>query len=632
MSEPGGTQSILAPVSAPCITTVAGQGNGEYTGDGHAATEAGLYHPNTVATDAFGNLYIADSENHRVRRVDARTQTISTVAGNGNQEFSGDDGPAVDASLSGPRGIAVDAEGNLYIADTDHHRVRRVDAKTQTISTVAGDGRAGFDGDDKAADEASLYTPFGVVVDSGGHLYIADTDNHRVRKVDAKTQTITTVAGNGDEDFSGDDGPAVHAALNHPRAVVVDTGGNLYIADTDNDRVRRVDAKTRTITTVVGDGSAIFSGDHGPAVNAGLNRPRGVVVDSEGSLYVADTHNHRVRRVDGKTQTIITFAGDGSADYGGDGGPADKAALNGPCGAAVGSDGSLYISDTQNNRVRKVSGVPVPALFSVWPGGLTTLERGTGKAGWPGVYVKALGGGTVLPQTVRVTLPPGRHLQFSGSGSLMVFGKKKDGGFGPLATYSGSLSDDKQTFTTHGPVDLLLSKEGTTNSLLVEVQAPADAVLGEARLTFTVGDHAPTSAPVDVTVGFSVSPGGPTKVKRGQDQAWPGIYVKALGDGVPPQRVSVRLPGGKGLRFYGSGNLLVWGNGQQLASYGGILSDDKQTFTTGGPVDLHLSGAGTSNSLLIGVQIPADAELGEAKPAFTVGDKSTYAPVEVVAE
>ncbi|MBP2401658.1 NHL repeat-containing protein [Streptomyces syringium] len=626
MSEHGGTQGALEPTSDPSIDTAAGNGNGDYSGDGHTATAADLYHPNAVATDAFGNVYIADTGNHRVRRVDAKTRTISTVAGNGELDFSGDDGPAIDAALSSPCGVALDAEGNLYIADTGNHRVRKVDAKTQAITTYAGDDSAGFDGDEKAADEASLYTPFGVVVDSGGDLYIADTDNHRVRKVDAKTRTITTVAGNGEQDFSGDDEPAVHAALNRPRGVAVDPHGNLYIADTDNDRVRRVDAKTRTITTVVGDGSAIFSNDFGAAVHAGLNRPRSVAVDSGGSLYVADTGNHRVRRVDAKTQTITTFAGDGSADYGGDGGPAAKASLNGPCGAAVSSDGSLYIADTRNNRVRKVSSLPVPARIAVWSGGMTTLDR-SGGAGWPGVYVKALGGGWIPPQTVSVQLPKGKNLRFSGSGTLLVY--LEDGN---TYSYDGTLSEDQQTFTTNSPVDLHLSGAGATNSLLIAVEAPDNAVLGEAQLTFTVGDQPPTASPVDVVVGFSVTPGGPTELRRGQDLAMPGIYVKQLGGGqVPPQTVSVRLPEGKNLQFYGSGNLIVYVSPEEQYPYGGRLSADKQAFTADN-VDLRLSGPGTSSSLLILVHTPDDAVLGEGDLTFTVGGKQAVAPVDVIAE
>ncbi|GAA4934532.1 hypothetical protein GCM10023237_66030 [Streptomyces coeruleoprunus] len=342
-----------------------------------------------------------------------------------------------------------------------------------------------------------------------------------------------------------------------------------------------------------------------------------------------------MRKIDSVSRSITTVAGNGSTGFGGDGGLAVNAVLNEPRSIAVDPGGDLYISDTGNNRVRKVSEVPVTAPFSVSPGGTATLERGTGKFGWPGVYVKALGSGGVAPQTVRVTLPAGKGLQFHGSGNLIVYGEDRDGRFGQLASYGGTLSVDKQTFTTDGPVDLHLGTNGKTNSLLIGVVAPADAVLGETKLTFTVGDRPPTSAPVNVTVGFSVSPGGTTTLERGKS-AWPGVYAKALGDGgVAPQTVRVTLPPGKGLQFHGSGNLIVYGEDRdghfgQLASYGGTLSADKQTFTTHGPVDLHLWKAQASNSLLIGLVAPADAVPGETKPTFTVGGQPpTSAPVNV---
>ncbi|MFI1178833.1 hypothetical protein ACH4UT_04675 [Streptomyces sp. NPDC020799] len=380
-----------------------------------------------------------------------------------------------------------------------------------------------------------------------------------------------------------------------------------------------------SIDTVAGNGNADYTGDGHAAGTASLCRPNTVATDAFGNVYLADTDNHRVRKVDAKTQTITTFAGDGSADYGGDGGPAAKASLNGPCGVAVGSDGSLYISDTQNHRVRKVSGLPVPAQIAVWSGGMTTLDR-SGGAGWPGVYVKALGDGWIPPQTVSVQLPKGKNLRFSGSGTLLVYLAD-----GSPYYYGGTVSADKQTFTTNSPVDLHLSGAGATNSLLVAVEAPDGAELGEAQLTFTVGDLPPTAAPVDVVVGFSVTPGGPTTVRRGQDLAMPGMFVNQLGVGkVPPQTVSVRLPEGKNLQFHGGGNLLVWGDGRQLASYGGTLSEDKQTFTTNGPVDLRLSGPGASNSLLILVHTPEDAVLGDTNLTFTVGGKQTVAPVTVI--
>ena len=340
------------------ITTVAGTGDREFSGDGGPATEAEL-RPLAVAVDGAGNLYIADYGNSRVRRVDAEG-TITTVAGTGDSRFSGDGGPATEAGLD-PRAVAVDGAGNLYIADYDNHRVRRVDAEG-TITTVAGSGDEGFSGDGGPATEAGL-DPRAVAVDGAGNLYIADHRNRRVRRVDAEG-TITTVAGSGDEGFSGDGGPATEAGLD-PRAVAVDGAGNLYIADQFNRRVRRVDAEG-TITTVAGSGSTEFSGDWGPATEAGFYTPNGLAVDGAGNLYIADGRL-RVRRVDAEG-TITTVAGTGDWIFSGNGGPATEAGLS-PRALAVDGAGNLYIADYRNSRVRRVE---QPSLAPASPGPWTT--------------------------------------------------------------------------------------------------------------------------------------------------------------------------------------------------------------------------------------------------------------------
>ncbi|MDP9442396.1 MAG: right-handed parallel beta-helix repeat-containing protein [Actinomycetota bacterium] len=330
------------------IVTATGGGS-EGLGDGGAATSAQLKNPRGVAVDGAGNLYIADRSDNRVRRVDA-SGAITTVAGTGVFGYSGDAGPATHARLSFPHGVAVDGSGNVYIADTGNDRVRKVDA-SGTITTVAGTGGDGYSGDGGPATAAELSSPYGVAVDSAGNLYIADTINHRIRKVDA-SGTITTVAGTGDHGYSGDGGPATQAQLRLPRGVAVDNSRNLYIADTLNSRVRKVDA-SGTITTVAGTGDYGYSGDGGRAIEADLYEPEGVAVDRSGALYIADTYNHRVRKVDA-SGTIVTVAGTGLRGYSGDGGPATEAQLNYPYSVALDSAGGLYIADGQNTRVRRM--------------------------------------------------------------------------------------------------------------------------------------------------------------------------------------------------------------------------------------------------------------------------------------
>ncbi len=370
------------------ITTVAGTGERGYSGDGGLAVEAGFGYITDVAVDGAGNLYIAEPGNHRVRRVDAATGIITTVAGTGVQGYAGDGGPAVEAWLNRPASVAVDSAGSLFIGDIENFRVRRVDS-SGTITTVAGTGVRGYSGDGGPAVEAQLFVPADVAVDSAGNLYIPSEYGRRVRRVDAATGTITTIAGTGERGSGGDGGPATMATFRDAQDVAVDDAGNIYITDREGNRIRRVDA-SGTITTVAGTGGRVgFSGDGGPALEAQLFLPECVAVDAAGNVYIADRFNHRIRRVD-TAGTITTFAGTGN-DFSGEGGPAILARLNHPHGVAVDDSGNLYIADTWNHQIHRVDA-----------SGIVATVAGTGEFGYSGDGGPAVAAQLIRPADVSV--------------------------------------------------------------------------------------------------------------------------------------------------------------------------------------------------------------------------------------
>ncbi len=374
------------------VTIVAGTGTLGSAGDGGHATNAQLVRPWGVAVDGLGNVYIADRLNDRVRRVDP-TGVIDTIAGTGVAGFSGDDGPAISAQLNEPTGVAVDGLGTVYIADTNNHRVRRIDLDG-VITTIAGAGTAGLSGDSGPATSAQLNVPMGVAVAGDGSVYIADEANHRVRRV---TGGIISTAAGTTFGYGGDGGPATSAQLANPHGVALDKLGNLYITDFGNARLRRVDP-LGTITTVAGTGSWGYSGDGGPAEVAKLNGPKGAAIDVAGNVYIADQFNHRIRRIDG-AGVITTVAGNGYVGYAGDHGPALTVRLEVPRGMVVDGVGNLYISDTSNHRVRRLDG-----------SGVITTVAGVGVYGYSG------DGGPAT--SAMIGYPQG--LELDGSGSLFI--------------------------------------------------------------------------------------------------------------------------------------------------------------------------------------------------------------------
>jgi sugar lactone lactonase YvrE len=371
------------------IHTVAGNGAKGYAGDGGPALQAALAGPTAVAQDAAGNIFIADSHNQRIRKVDGNG-TISTVAGEG---FSGslDDGvPATSARLRSPQGVAVDTSGAIYIADTYSQRLRKVDAGPEgKITTVAGRLGADYPDGGVPALTVRLISPHGVSLDGHGNLFVTDLRGHRVDKV-SPTGLVTTVAGNGASDYTGNDGNATSASLASPSETAVDEAGNLYIADTNNHSIRKVDAEG-VITTVAGTGAPGFGGDGDNATTARLNSPYGIAADRRGNVFIADTYNHRIRKLDLAGGTITTVAGTGVPGYAGDGKLAAAAQLNAPHAVAVDDQGNLYIADTHNHRIRRVDS-----------GGIIRTVAGNGLEGYAGDGSTAVSASLSYPHGVAV--------------------------------------------------------------------------------------------------------------------------------------------------------------------------------------------------------------------------------------
>jgi len=327
-------------------------------GDGGPAGRALLQGPSGLFISGSGDLLIVDSLSHRIKQVDHTTGTIITVAGNNHCYqnrcdgfFSGDGGPATTAELNNPRAVAADADGNIFFSDTNNNRVRRIDKKTGVISTVAGTVR-GFSGDGGPATKAELNIPWGIALDASGNVFVADSGNGRVRRIDHSTGLITTVAGRGWGVSSGDGGPAISAGVLQPLGLDIDDTGNLFICG--DRRVRRVDAKTGIISTIAGGNGQDFGGDGGLAVKAELRSAEAISVDHAGNVFVTDSGNHRVRRVDHVTGIITTVVGNGQQGYKGDGGPATSAEVSLLFGLAVDDAGNLFIADANNNRIRRV--------------------------------------------------------------------------------------------------------------------------------------------------------------------------------------------------------------------------------------------------------------------------------------
>ena len=345
-------------VRGQIITTIAGTGD-SLLGDGGPAINAGVSGPYCVALDSHGNFYISDGNHARIRKVDS-AGTITTIAGNGTEGYYGDSIAATSAMLNRPNGIVVDHLGNVYFSDAGNNRVRKV-TTAGIITTIAGNGSATYNGDNIPADTAAIAAPHFLALDDTGNLYIVEHTGSRIRKV-SPSGMINTVAGTGVVGNTGDGGPATAAKIAGPYGIVL-YNGSIIFSDATADVVRKIDA-SGIITTIAGNPTATAIGDSGPADSARLNAPIGVAVDAAGNLFIADANQHRIRRVDGLTHIISTVAGNGSFGYSGDGGLAANAQLMTPEGLALDTAGNIYIADYDGYRVRFINNATL-ALSSV---------------------------------------------------------------------------------------------------------------------------------------------------------------------------------------------------------------------------------------------------------------------------
>lgn len=350
--------SLALSASAATIDTIAGDGRAGRVGDHGPAVDSQLNQPFFCALDRQGNLFVADLGNECVRRIDAETGAITTVAGNGQTGYSGDGGPAVDATFNQPCALAVDDGGHLFVVDRLNAVIRRVD-RQGVITTVAGTGEKKYSGDGGPGQSAALREPHDCCLDGRGGLLIADVADWRIRRLDLNTGEISTFAGTGRPRMRpkradlGDGGLATEAVILGARAVCVDVQGNTYICEREGNSLRKVDLHG-VISTVAGTGDAGYSGDGGPATEATFRGPKGLCADAAGNIYVVDTENHAIRRIDAASGAITTFVG-GRAGPGGDGGAADQAGLFRPHGCLMAPDGALLIADTENHRIRRVA-------------------------------------------------------------------------------------------------------------------------------------------------------------------------------------------------------------------------------------------------------------------------------------
>ena len=634
-----GTPSFFNPLrramlllGAMLLTTIAAAGQGSVQ-----ATTIPLLLPGGLAYDAAGNLYFAETARNVVRRVSANG-VLATIAGTGTQGFGGDGGAATAAMLDSPAAVTFDQAGDLFIADTHNHRIRRVDAVSGTISTFAGNGNAGASADGTAAISSTIDLPVALAMDAADNLFFADAATHRVRRIDAVTGVIRTVAGNGIQGYSGDGGPALTAEIDSPWGLALDAAGNLYLADTHNHRVRRVDAVSGVITTVAGNGQPGFAGDSGAALSARVDLPRGLALDANGGLWIVDSLNQRIRHVDWASGQITTSAGDGTQGFSGDGAAGITAELDTPRAIAIAPGILPVFSDTGNGRVRDVDSAGVIHTLA----GLGTVGPATLALSAPAVVLYGTGLVTATlaasPATGSVTFfdTPANAAQPVTLGSVALQSNAAVEGTTTLAAGTHSLTATYAGDMTHQSAASNALALTVTPAVATAVINPAVMLYGQATpaLTGTLSGILPQDAgavglALETTAGPGTAPGiypisaTLTGAKAGNYTLTP--YLAAIAISKAP--VTVSLPTSLAVQVAsttsgtptGVVDLLDGGNLYATAQFGAIgsvafsssgLSAGSHTLTAlyGGDGDFL---GGTSTPLIVTIG-------GAAAPDFTL--------------
>jgi len=544
------------------IETFAGNGRLDYSGDGGPALAAAIGNPRAISVDGAGNVVFSDFFSDRIRRI-RPDGVITTIAGNGRFRFSGDGGPGPLAHLFAPHGIALARDGTVFVSDTANYRVRAIAPGGASIRTVAGDGRPRFGGDNGPAAQASLYRPEGLALDERGNLFVCDSINGRVRLITPQG-IITTVAGGGTE--AGDGGLATQAVLVLPRGVAVDPSGNIYVSEAGAHRIRRV-LTNGVIETVAGTGAPGFGGDGGNARLALLNAPAGLALDRSGALYFADRNNHRVRRI-ATNGVITTVAGTGQVGSAGDGGPAAAAQLNFPWGVAVDPGGQVYISDMRNNRVRRINADGTMALIaglrtdpaSCCDGALATQALFFDIAG---VAVDSAGSVYVLDTgNARVRQILASPPAFGVDRTSLVFTASAGGAPAPVqrVTVRGSLDGIRFAVAarTHSGGNWLSARleRGETPEFVDVAADPASLAPGSYRGTVTVIADSGQAPPIEITVELRVTEGLAPRIDPDRDQL---TFVYPRGASAQAQSLTLRNGGAGVLGFNVTARTLTGG-------------------------------------------------------------------------